>query len=136
MFKIYMGDIDVGCAEVKRVGLYYHITCKCKPPSNQIHRIIIRNERFIKDLGICFPEGNEFRLFARIPVKCFQGDTFTFELVNSAKCEVVVSDNMPFAYLDKLETARLQLTNEQSIIVIDSVPSPQDSDQNQEYPNR
>lgn len=136
MFEIRMGDADVGSAAVKRNGLYYHISCTCKPPSKEIHRVIMGNGNVKKDLGICVPAGDVFTLFARIPIKCFQGDGFTFELVRAVKGEFVVSSNMPFSHLDKLETARLQHTNGQTIIVIDSVPDPQDSDQTQEYPNR
>ncbi len=133
MFEIRTGTMAVGNAEVKRVGLYYHITCTCQPPSNEIHRIIMRNGNVQKDLGICVPSAGVFTLFKRIPVKCFPDATFTFELIDTAKESYIVRDNMPFAHLDKLESARLQNTNGQLSIIIDPVPDPQDSGQTREH---
>ncbi len=128
MFAIFAGNDIVGRAEVKQKGLYYHITCVCNPPTNGIHRIIMQENDIQKDLGICVPQGDEFTLFKRIPIKTFQGNDFMFQLVEPGKVAHIVSENMPFEYLDKLETARLQRTNGQLRIVIDSVPVPQDSD--------
>lgn len=136
MFEIHMGNAVVGSADVKRNGLYYHINCTCKPPSKEIHRVIMHDGSVQKDLGICVPTGNAFTLSARIPVKCFQGDGFTFQLVKIGKREIIVSSNMPFTHLDELESARLQHTNGQAVILIDSAPDPQDSGQIQEYQNR
>ena len=119
MFDIHTGEVVVGSADVKRKGLYYHITCTCKLPSKEIHRVIMRDGCEQKDLGICVPTGNVFTLSARIPVKCFQGDNFAFELVRGTKGEYAISNNMPFPHLDKLEAARLQYTNGQSKIIID-----------------
>lgn len=119
MFEIRMGDAVVGSADVKKNGLYYHITCTCKPPNKEIHRIIMYDGSVQKDLGICVPAGNVFTLSARIPVKYFHGDDFTFELVPEAKGEYIISNNMPFDHLDKLETARLQYTNGQLKIITD-----------------
>lgn len=136
MFEIRMGDAVVGSADVKRNGLYYHINCTCKPPSEEIHRVTMHDGSVQKDLGICVPTGNAFTLSARIPVKCFQWNEFTFELVRGTKGEYVISNNTPFTHLDKLESARLQHTNGQTIILIDSAPDLQDSGQIQEYQNR
>lgn len=136
MFEIHSNGVVVGSADVKRKGLYYHITCTCKPPSKDIHRIIMYSGSVQKDLGICVPSGNAFALSVRIPVKCFQEDKFTFELVRGTKGEYEIFDNMPFPHLDKLEAARLQYTNGQPRLIIDSAPIPQDSGQIPEHQNR
>ena len=136
MFEIRMGDTCVGHAQVRKNGLYYHVNCVCDPPSKQIHRIIMRNNTAIKDLGICVPDGMQFALFARVPVKQFQGESFIFELIDSAKGDYAVSSNMPFAHLDELETARLSVANGQRVILIDPAPDQQGSGLNQEYLNR
>lgn len=136
MVDIYMGDTCVGHAEIEQKGLYYHISCSCNPPSKEIHRIIMCSEGVRKDLGICVPKGNEFYLFARVPIKQFGGNNFSFELTNSETVGYAVAENMPFAHLDKLETARLQQTSGQSTIIIDPIPNLQDSGRNQERPNK
>lgn len=119
MFDIYLNSAVVGSADVKRKGLYYYINCSCKPPSNEIHRVIMCDTSYRKDLGICVPLGNVFTLSAHIPIKYFQGDEFTFELVRESKEEYVITNDMHFAHLDKLETARLYVANGQSRLIID-----------------
>lgn len=136
MFTVNMGSAVVGSANISRKGLYYHVQCTCDLPGNALYRIIMRNGRTYKDLGICVPEGNVFTLFKRVSVKQFQGNDFTFEIVCENEGEYAVSDNVPFAHLDKLESARLRQTNGQMKIIIDPTPVPQDSDQNREHPNR
>ena len=136
MFNIRMGDAIVGRAEIIRKGLYYHITCTCNPPSNEIHRVIMTDGSVKRDLGICVPINDGFSLFARVSVKSFSQEQFHFELVNGSKGEFVVSNDAPFAHLDKLETARLQQTDGQFVIIINSILSQQDNGQIQKYPNR
>ena len=136
MFKIYIGNTVVGQAEVKKNGLYYHITCTCNPPSNDLYRIIMTNKDVKKDLGVCVPKGEYFSLFTRVPVKLFEDGSFRFHLVNGRKGEYIVSDNTPFAHLDKLETARLQHANGQSMIIVDTALNQQDNGQIQEHPNK
>ena len=136
MFEIRMGNTVIGRADIRQRGLYYHVKCTCCLPNDQMYRILMRSDDVQKDLGICVPEGNAFTLFTRIPVKNFQGKNFSFEIVGRTKGEYIISDNMPFDHLDKLESARLQNTNGQIKIVIDSAPDPQDNGQTQEYLNR
>ena len=136
MFEIRMGNTVVGSADISQQGLYYHIKCTCHLPNDQMYRMLMRCGDVHKDLGICVPEGNVFRVFTRIPVKNFKGKDFTFEIVCGTKGEYIISNNTPFGHLDKLESARLQNTNGQIKIVIDSVPVPQDNDLNQEHLNR
>ena len=119
MYKIYMNGTVVGRADVKRKGLYYHITCTCKPPSMEFYRVIMYSRSDRMDLGICVPLGDVFTLSVHIPVKYFQGDEFIFELAREAKEEYVISNDILFTHLDKLETARLYVANGQSRLIID-----------------
>ena len=85
MFDIHLNGAVVGSADVKRKGLYYYINCTCKLPSKEIHRVIMYDTSYRKDLGICVPLGDVFTLSAHVPAKNFQGDAFAFEVVRGAK---------------------------------------------------
>lgn len=119
MFDIRFNGTIMGNANVKQKGLYYYINCTCKLPNRELYRVVMYDKSFRKDLGICVPHGDEFTISTRVPAKCFQGDVFTFELVREAKGEYVISDNMHFTHLDKLETARLYVANGQPRLIID-----------------
>ena len=136
MFEIFYDNTVVGSAEMKREGLYYKMHCTCTPPNDRIHRITVSDGTAVRDLGICVPSGGKFTLTARLPVKCFQSEKLSFALVAQERTGIPVSDGAPFDRLDKLETARLVITDGQPEIVIDSVPDPQDSGQSQGYLNR
>lgn len=136
MFDIIYNNIVVGSAEIKREGLYNKIHCTCILPDDRIHRITVSDGITVRDLGICVPSGSKFTLTARVPIKCLQSEELSFSLVAHGRTGMPVSDGAPFDRLDKLEAARLVLTDGQPEIVIDPVPDPQDSGQSQEYPNR
>lgn len=133
MFDIFFNEIVMGQAEMIKEGLYYKIHCTCSLPNSGIHRIIINDGETVRDLGICVPVGDKFVLKARVPAKTIKGDKLEFHLVAGKKSGIPVAAGMPFSALDQLETARLQVTNGQSEIIIDSAQDPQDSGQNPEH---
>ena len=137
MFDILMDTQVVGNARVDREGLYYRFTCTCTPPDSGIHRIRVSDGNNTKDLGICVPTGTAFSLVSRVPIKYLPGDKLSFTLVPKEKKEisVPVATGEPFAHLDELEAAHLNVTDSQPEIVIDSVPDQQDSDPSQESPH-
>ena len=138
MYDILMGTQVVGQAEVMKEGLYYRFSCKCTPPDDTVHRIIVSDGNNTKDLGICVPTGEWFCLVSRIPVKYLPGETLQFALVSKNKQETIipVATNEPFSGLDKLESAYLQESEEATEIVIDPIPNLQDSDPSQESGNK
>lgn len=73
----------------------------------------------------------------RVPMKYLSGEKLTFTLVPKDKKETVipVATDQPFAYLDKLDSARLQEADGQQEIIIDPVQGLQDSDLSQESPH-
>lgn len=136
MYHIYMNGESVGKAIVEKEGLFYKITCACIVPDKDFYRIRVDDGKTSRDLGICVPNGDEFVLTSRVPVKFLTGETLSFTLVpRTAETAVPVATGETFDYLDKLESARLQNTNGQTEIVIDSVPDQQDNGQNPEYQN-
>ncbi len=129
---------NVGQAEIIKEGLFYRIHCACKPTDEGIHRITVSDGISVVDLGICVPVGERFVLTTRIPAKRLTGENLSFALVgkNEGEHTVPVDTGAPFAHLDKLENARLEVTNGQKMIVIDPIQDQQGNDQSQEYQNR
>ena len=137
MFEIFYHDMAVGTADVKTIGLYYHIVCHCIPPDDSIYRICVHDGLHTRSLGICVPEGKIFSLTARIPVKYLK-EEMSFRLIpNKPEYEKLsVATDEPFEALHQLETARFQTENGQPQILIDPIPIQQDSGLNQEYENK
>lgn len=133
MYDIIFDNMTVGRAEVKIEGLYYKFVCICTPPNKEVYRIKTSDGETELDLGICVPTGQEFTVITRIPVKYLKGDNLSFRLVSGLKKGIFVATGKQFEHLDKIEAARLQTTNGQPEIIIDSALSQQDSDPSQEY---
>ena len=127
----------VGRAEVAKEGLYYRFSCSCTPPDSGIHRISVGDGSNIRDLGICVPTGTAFTLVSRVPIKYLPGDKLTFTLVPKDRKElpVPVATGEPFEYLDQLDAAHLEVTDDLPEIIIDPAPALQDSDPSQEPPH-
>ena len=119
MYKITLNGEQVGQAQVEREGLYYKITCICSFPDNEIHKIFVGDGESVVKLGVCVPNGNQFTLSTRVPIKYLPGDDLYFTIASNCPSDIPISSGKPFAYLDKLETARLQITNGQPSIIID-----------------
>jgi len=126
LYEIVFRNKTVGKAEVKKEGLYYKITCVCKPPNQKLHRIIVSDGITERDLGICVPDESGFSLTTRVPIKHIQGDNLSFSMKphgeNSAdsqkQVEMPIQTGGVFMPLDKLEKARLRIKNGQPEIVI------------------
>lgn len=68
-YQISNGEQIIGVAQVSQEGLYYKIFCRCKLPMNGIHRVYVSNNGVERDLGICVPNGEEFILEKKVPIK-------------------------------------------------------------------
>ena len=130
-----MNDEIVGKADVKREGLYYRFVCTCMPPDNRVHRIFVSDGTNTRDLGICIPMGERFFLSCRVPIKYLPGESLAFSLVPK-QAPIPVYDAQPFPQIDKLDSARFQVTDGQAEILIDSTPDQQGSDPSREFPHR
>jgi len=133
LYDILMDTQVVGQAEVTQEGLYYRFSCRCTPPDEGVHRIIVSDGDNTKDLGICVPTGEWFCLVSRVPVKYLSGEKLEFTLVPKDKKQtaVPVATDEPFHALDKLDSAYLQQSEGGTEIVIDPAPDQQDSDLSQ-----
>ena len=134
MFDILWNGKPVGTAECKKEGLYYRFDCSCTPPDKAFYRVVLTDGQVQRDLGICVPQGNRFVLTARVPCKLINTEALSFELTDKRQesFSVPVNTGEPFEHLEKIETARLQVTNGQAELIIAEVQDPQDNDPNQE----
>ena len=119
MCDILLNGLSIGRVQVDREGLYYKFRCKCKFNDNKIYRIKVSDGITEIILGICVPEGDNFILNTKVPVKKLQKDTLIFTAELRSEQAIVAEMGKSFSYLDKLETARLQYTNGQVKIIID-----------------
>ena len=84
--------------------------------------------------SICVPDKEKSKCFCRLPCRLFQSQDFCFNLTDDCGCLTVpVIPGKDFLYLDKLKTARLQITNGQYQIMINPNRDLPDSDRNQGY---
>ncbi len=119
MYDVLYNNIPIGYAKAEKVGLYYNFLCKCKFPNNEIYRIKVSDGAKERMLGVCVPEGNYFVLKTRIPVKELQSEVLCFTAEMRTENGISVVSGESFLYLDKLETARLQISNGQPRIIIE-----------------
>lgn len=116
MYEITWNGMQVGKARVEKDGLYYKITCVCTFDDTDIHRVIVSDgESFVK-LGVCIPEGDQFYLTTKVPVKSLRGNKLSFMIKSNCTTGIPVISGKPFAHLERLETARLQIKNGQAYI--------------------
>ena len=135
MVDILWQGRPVGTAEYKKEGLYYRFFCACTPPDKAVYRVVLTDGQICRDLGICVPQGDKFVLTARVPCKQVNAEALSFELTDKRQESLVVPVNTgePFEHLEKIETARLQVTNGQTELLIAEVQDPQDNDPSQEF---
>jgi len=100
-----------GKAEVKQNGLYYSISCRCRPETDGIWRLIVSGEQNEVNLGILVPADGSFVLRTNIPVKRLGKGTMQFRLAEKKSSTsgsfVPISPEEPFAYLTRLKDSFL-----------------------------
>ena len=117
VYDIMLGDEPVGCAQVKREGLYYSFCCSCKLSGDVLCKIVVICGERTEDLGICVPKGNEFGLEKKVPVKRL-GDGALHFIVAPKHGEIKgkfipIHADEPFAYIGNLQKAHLEMRGTQ-----------------------
>lgn len=123
MYDICFKGKKVGEAKIKKEGLYYKFSCACEFLDKQIYKIYVNDGLTTIKLGVCVQNMEKFELNKTIPVKYFSGEKFYFYAEQVGLQNIPVRNNEIFNYLDMLEAARLQITNEQLFIIIDRSPN-------------
>ena len=138
MREIYWEDRAIGTVNMDKEGLYYRISCACKPEHEGRYHIVICSEAACIDLGLCVPNGNTYTLVTRIPIKRLKGNTLRFTLQNTGKkavdiCCIPVSADSPFPFLHKLKASRFLYKSGMPTIIIDPTQDQSGSDLSQEH---
>ena len=112
IYDIHLNSSIIGQAEVSREGLYYNIVCRCQLPERSLCKIQITCEDQTELLGTPVPQGKDFVLHKKLPIKYFGEGEFKFRAVpKQAQLDgffVPIRQDEPFAYLNRLKNARLQ----------------------------
>lgn len=121
-YDIMLADQSIGTASVKRVGLYYSFCCRCRLSGDVIYKLIVSCGENEESLGVCVPRGNGFGLETRLPVKRLgEGSMRFFAAPRHRELKgrfVPIRAEEPFAYIDKLQKAHLEIRGGQMGIVL------------------
>ena len=117
-----LGDKTVGLVKLRREGLYWRIRCRCQLSGDMLCRVLVRCGKREESLGILVPEGSDFVLDTRIPVKKIGEGPLSFSAVpKHGPVEgrfVPLSPEEPFRYISKLKDAYLEKRNGKIGVVI------------------
>ena len=108
-YEIYYRGEIVGQASVERQGLYFSFLCSVNMQEKGRYRIIVSQNEYKTDLGICLPQDGGYLLTKKIPIKRFSDSRFSFAISDGHNEErfVPIVNQEPFAYLSDLEKGRL-----------------------------
>ena len=117
VYDIMLGGRPVGQAAVFRKGLYLYFDCRCRLSGETVCRIRVKCGEAETDLGIPVPEGREFVLRTKKPVKGMGTGVPEFWVmpnrVTLPENWVPVRAEEPFAYLTRLQDAFLEVRDGQ-----------------------
>ncbi len=124
---------------MQQEGLYWKIQCRCKLSGEVIYKVHMNSGNRSVDLGVLVPGRECFEIDTRIPVKRIGTGDFSFQALprnsNPTGKFVPIYPDEPFAYIQSLQKAYLQVRNGQVGVVmpeiIGSAPDQPDSGQSQ-----
>ena len=124
--EVLLGNRAVGKVRILHQGLYYHLTCHCQIPSDQIYLLYAVSNSTRENLGVLVPEGDGFLLDKKIPAKRLGGETLRFEVSSGHSTRsgefIPICPEEPFLYIDRLKTAFLQTEHGKVGIRIEKSP--------------
>lgn len=101
-YQVMLEGQAVGTVELRREGLYYHLSCRCRMVDHQVHRLYGDGEK----IGVLLPKNGELTLEARMAAKRLKpGCVFSLEERNGTF--IPIRPGEAFAQLDKLRLGRL-----------------------------
>ena len=103
----------VGRIELKREGLYYRLSCRCRLQDEAIHRLYAGSEK----LGVLIPENGALVLETRVAVKRLKPGVI-FTLDESSEEYIPIHPGEPFSHLDKVRWGRLAFRDGLSVLLV------------------
>ncbi len=124
IYQVSLKDGNVGQVWVNREGLYYRFSCRIPFEIGMKYRLYaIQNGNRI-DMGLFVPEGNEFILSAKVPIKRFSAGEVTFYLTDREDTEcILVKSDEPFPYLNRLNEGFFASRDGIPVVMWDPQPS-------------
>ena len=121
-YDIMLAGEPVGQATVRRQGLYWQFTCRCKLSGETVCRVLLTWGGEERNLGILVPEGGKFVLNTKVAASKLGSGTPEF-ICQPRRPElqgkfIPLRPEEPFAYLHRLEDAFLARQNGELGIVI------------------
>ncbi len=121
-YHIFLGEENVGQAQVEKQGLYYRISCRCDLSGEVMCRVSVSCGGKQENLGLLVPESGSFVLSTRIPVSRLGVGEPEFRVLPRRPEKqgrfIPLSPQTPFAYLHRLENAYLEKRKGQLGIVL------------------
>ena len=110
-YSVMLNGQHTGKVCVTRRGLYYHFSCRCRLPREDICRLMVSCGTVRESLGVLVPADGEFGLETRIPVKQIGEGELCFTVTGKqepAKGRFVpIRADEPFAYISRLKESFL-----------------------------
>lgn len=110
-YQVYFGNQPCGKVQVRRQGLYYRFTCRCRLTGDALCRLLVSVGTHQENLGVLVPVEGGFGLDTRIAAKRFGEGTPSFTVVSSREQMqerfVPITPEEPFAYIERLKTSFL-----------------------------
>ena len=121
-YEILLSGAAVGQAVVTRQGLYYLFSCRCRFHGEIMYKLTVTCGDITENLGIPVPDGREFILNTRLPVKKLGRGEPEFRAVpRHAQLQgkfIPISPEEPFSYLNRLKDAFLEIRGGKTGVVI------------------
>ena len=122
-YPIVLNSERVGTVQVEKTGLYYLLHCICTFSRAGMYEIYMESEKGTENLGLCVPEGSDFTLTKRIPVKKIpKGELYFIATEKDSKERKIlpVLRDVPFLHLSELDQAVYVFQNNTAGIIIGS----------------
>lgn len=114
-YEVEFRNFSVGRVNVRRQGLYYRFSCRCRLEGNELYCLQLKCAGAMEKLGILVPIEGCFGLDTRIPVKRFGEGKPEFQLITKRDTDAGTVVNIypeePFAYIARLKHAFLVKQN-------------------------
>ena len=106
IFDVTLDGQPVGTVKIKREGLYYFLSCRCRVADQEIHRLYAGNEK----IGVLIPKNGELELEIKVAAKRLK-DGCAYTLGENRELFIPIISGERFAHLDKLRKGQLVFRN-------------------------
>ena len=122
VFDVRYNNEIVGRVTVKKEGLYYVLSCRCKPLDG-ILRLVLHRDDVTVPIGVCAPEGSGMGITRKLPTKRMGLPPWQFALSDgNGEVFVPLGGELPTAVLQNIENARFCNRNGKPGLRFDYLP--------------